>query len=266
MAVTYPTNPPPGFSNADAARAVAPAPPLFYRDYVLADGPSNYWRLGELSGTTAVDSVGGINGTIIGGVTLGQSGAVANDKAMTFNGSTGKILTAAPVPIPLVCTIEGWINYQSNAQPEKNFFVTRGLAGATGDTVAVGTSGVATGVLAAQVGAGAISAIGTLQAVAGRWHHCVYVMDGSTIAFYLNGVFDRTRPFVRTTPSGGPGQMGFDPGIYAYLGSIDEIAIYPKALTAQQIAAHFRAYTLAPYPPGPIPFAGESNPRAVRAA
>jgi Concanavalin A-like lectin/glucanases superfamily len=260
---TYPPGAPAGESNARAVRTVDPAPPLLYRDYVLADGPSNYWRLGELSGLTAVDSVGGVNGTISGGVTLGQSGAVANDKAMAFNGTTGKILTAAPVPIPLVCTIEGWINYQSASQPEKNFFVTRTLAGATGDTVAVGTSGVATGVLAATVGAGAISAIGTVPVVAGRWHHCVYVMDGSTIAFYLNGVFDRTQPFVRTTPSGGPGQIGFDPGVFAYLGSIDEIAIYPKALTAQQIAAHFRAYTLASYPPGPIPNAGESNPRAV---
>src|SRR5262245_13156209 len=42
-------------------------PPLFATGYmgrVLADGAIAYWRLGETSGTTAVDLVGGQNGTI----------------------------------------------------------------------------------------------------------------------------------------------------------------------------------------------------------
>jgi Concanavalin A-like lectin/glucanases superfamily len=213
-----------------------------YPARVVADGAVAYWRLGEASGTSAVDVIGGKNGTISGGVTLAQVGALADgDKAVRFDGVDGKILTVAAVPIPLICTIEGWINYQSAPQSTKKFFVTRGLTGASGDTVAIGTNGTGgAGTLAADIGA-AGDVVGLLSAPANQWHHCVYVMNGSTIAFYLNGVFDRTQPFVRTTPSGGPCQIGFDPGVFAYLGTVDDIAIYPTALTAPQIAAHYAA-------------------------
>jgi hypothetical protein len=73
---------------------------LGYVQQVIADGAVAYWRLGETSGTTAVDSVGGKNGTISGGVTLNQPGALADgNKAMLFDGATGKIETIANRPI-----------------------------------------------------------------------------------------------------------------------------------------------------------------------
>src|SRR5580765_159064 len=53
-------------------------PPGSYAALVVADGASHYWRLDETSGTTAVDVIGGANGTISGGVTLNQPGAVTD--------------------------------------------------------------------------------------------------------------------------------------------------------------------------------------------
>ena len=55
-----------------------PYPPGSYAALVVADGASHYWRLDETSGTTAVDVIGGANGTISGGVTLNQPGAVTD--------------------------------------------------------------------------------------------------------------------------------------------------------------------------------------------
>src|SRR5262245_66022564 len=92
-------------------------PPVYpagsYPARVVADGASAYWRLNETSGTTAVDVIGGANGTISGGVTLGQAGALADgDTAMLFdatgeyvsvpNGSYAAIGTGA-------MTLECWI-------------------------------------------------------------------------------------------------------------------------------------------------------------
>lgn len=211
-----------------------------YAQKVVADGASNYWRLNEASGTTALDAIGGAHGTISGGVTLNQPGQV--EKAMLFGGVDGKIAIPAPFTVPLVCTVEAWINYGANPQGVKMFFLTRGLVGATGDTIAVGVSGATgTGPLGAFSGAG--SAIGTIQVLAGKWTHCAYVFTGTTVSLYVNGVFDRTQPLARTTPSTGPAQMGFDPGVYAYLGTVDEVALYPLALTPTQIAAHAAAGT-----------------------
>jgi hypothetical protein len=83
---------------------------LGYVQQVIADGAVAYWRLGETSGTTAVDSVGGKNGTISGGVTLNQPGALLDgNRAMRFNGATGKIATIANLPlVPFRCTVELW--------------------------------------------------------------------------------------------------------------------------------------------------------------
>jgi hypothetical protein len=60
-----------------------------YRDLVVSMGPVAYWRLGELSGTTAVDEMNNLDATYQGDPTLGQSGALARDadKAVACDGS-----------------------------------------------------------------------------------------------------------------------------------------------------------------------------------
>ena len=53
----------------------------------------SYWRLGERSGSAAVDMASGYNGAIRGRVTLGVPGALAgdSDSAMAFDGASGAI-------------------------------------------------------------------------------------------------------------------------------------------------------------------------------
>src|SRR5215470_7590906 len=83
-----------------------------YSSKVIADGAVAYWRLNETSGTTAVDVIGGNNGTISGGVTLNQAGALTDgDKAMTFNG-TGRIDVAKAAYSAIgtgPLTLEAWV-------------------------------------------------------------------------------------------------------------------------------------------------------------
>jgi len=60
-----------------------------YRAIVLAKNPVGYWRLGEVTGPTAVDETGnGHDGTYFGGVTYQEPGALANDPntAVGFDG------------------------------------------------------------------------------------------------------------------------------------------------------------------------------------
>jgi hypothetical protein len=90
-----------------------PPPSTAYADAVLADSPIGYWRLGESSGTTAADASGGGHpGTYNGGnVTLGVTGAVGGNTAITSNGSvTGPPVTIATyASTPTTLTIEGWV-------------------------------------------------------------------------------------------------------------------------------------------------------------
>ena len=62
-----------------ASFAIAPA--TSYVSVIGSDAPAGYWRLGEASGTTLTDSSGHANnGTYLGGVTLGQPGALVGDR------------------------------------------------------------------------------------------------------------------------------------------------------------------------------------------
>src|SRR5215467_3580288 len=88
-----------------------------YSDKVIADGAVAYWRLNETSGTTAVDSIGGNNGTISGSVTLNQPGGTSDgDRAMQFN-STGSVITVSSAGFmntPQI-TVEAWARARTGA-------------------------------------------------------------------------------------------------------------------------------------------------------
>src|SRR5712671_4787956 len=84
-----------------------------YSSAVLADAPAGYWRLGESSGTTAADSAGHNAGTYVGGVTLGQAGALSGDSdtSVVLDGSiaTVQIPDAAALDPTTQITLEAWI-------------------------------------------------------------------------------------------------------------------------------------------------------------
>ena len=82
-----------------------------YPMVILGDHPAAYYRLGEASGTTAFDSSGNsYTGTYLGGVSLGQPGALAGDPdtSVGFNGMDSIVDTNFQ-PDNLSFTVEGWI-------------------------------------------------------------------------------------------------------------------------------------------------------------
>jgi Concanavalin A-like lectin/glucanases superfamily len=211
-----------------------------YPALVVADGATAYWRLGETSGTTAVDVIGGKNGTISGGVTLAQAGALADgDTAMVFDGTTGMIHVPTSMSLGFTGTIEAWVKGNDAAanRPIVQFAGQNPILYLVNKRVNVydnASSGYGT----------------TTDLPDGRWNHVVYVTDqGAQVwRIYINGVLDNSGAFNRSTNPSVPVNLGYslDNATY-WLGAIDEIAIYPIALTAPQIAAHYAARTWAPF-------------------
>jgi hypothetical protein len=77
--------------------------------------------------------------------------------------------------------------------------------------------------------------------VAGQTYHVVGTFDGATQRLYVNGVQVATASF-----TGGPSVNtrpvvlgSWDAGSEFFAGSLDDVAVYAKALTATQIANHF---------------------------
>src|SRR5438552_19138334 len=99
-----------------------------YRSTILADGPVAYWRLGESAGLRAYDETANNNAAvIIGGVTLGQSGALIGDvnPAALLNGATGYLRADSIAAYDLgngPLSLEFWIKFTTFTALEAKIF------------------------------------------------------------------------------------------------------------------------------------------------
>lgn len=233
---------------SDAARDTGAAGSR-YAAAVLADKPILYLRLDDPPGTVAKATVGADGMYTVAGVTQGVPGALAGDPgtAVTFTDGSGRLTipadTAFAGAAPL--SVELW------AKPSATNTTIGVLVDQTdysidrrGWNLLAGTSGVA---LERWSNATPKSAAVVVQSlVVGVWHHVVGTFDGTTQRLYVDGV--------RTGQGGGipiparastltVGHQSCDPcgGSSAFHGDVDEIAVYAKALTDAEVAAHFAA-------------------------
>lgn len=234
---------------------------ISYPSTVLADTPLTYWRLEETSGTSAKDQGSlGNNGTLHGGVTLAQTGAVANDPndSFLFDGASGYIaLPASWKPAGVTAlSVECWVNMTALTAATFPRLVASDLPQTTHNGYDLGVNGT-TGAIFWNVGNGTTYATNTNAtiAAANAWHHVVGTWDGSNLRVYLDGV-------VQGAPVALSGTMG-TPGFATNIArnpqnssnfanaTIDEVAIYiGTALSATQVANHYNAgigVTTGPY-------------------
>lgn len=226
---------------------------MSYSAEVLADSPLAYYRLGESSGTTLVDSSGnGRNGTFAGGVThgAGRLQLADTDTATDFNGTTGKATVSSPTWLNnAAITIE--CLYQPDVISGQRQLVDRDEASGAGGVRQwqwrITSAGKLEAILFTSAGTKTVTGGTTLTA--GAKHHGAVVYDGTDIRLYLDGVLDAAPVAAAGTLTsagtqaltigyswfnGGAGSSFFD-------GIIDEVAIYSTALSAARIAAHVAA-------------------------
>lgn len=218
-----------------------------YRGQVLADNPGGYWRLGD-SGSTAADQTGASPGTYVGGVTLGRPGALAGDPdtAAGFDGSTGTVqIPNGPALNPSsAITLEAWV--RPSALPASAATIVRKDGQYSLRLKQDGTlvfrlwkAGVVHDVASA---AGAAH-VGSWTYVAGTW-------DGATMTIYVNGAAQGSAslaaPIAATTSRL---WIGSTYNSYEYVAAdLDEVAVYPTALPAARVQAHYQAGAQPPPP------------------
>jgi hypothetical protein len=207
-----------------------------YRALVMSDGPGAYWRVGESSGTTAVDQMGASNGTYLGGFALGAAGALANDPntAVDLNGTNGRISVPSVPALDLTSrvTIEAWVN--PDTLVGTRWIVNKG----TFYYLYISSGTTYFGVHAA----GTYQFITTTTVTAGAWQHLVGTYDGSSLVLYRNGVQvaqgSASGAISSTTTPVFIGAVS-DAGSF-FDGRLDEVAVYGSALTPAQALAHYQ--------------------------
>lgn len=255
---------PVGSTNVSATLAVVS--PAGYAATVIADNPMAYWRLGEASGPTALDSWGTNNGTYFGNETFGLPGAIGGDPntSVDFAGD-GSSLMRAPYSSDLnggrdpngSWTVECWVRPDLDAATEAGLFAVPVasvnlnanrsgyffLEQGDGWQLRLGNS---SGYLSGWNGA-AGSVGGTPQA--NTWYHLVGAYDGAAGIGYIyvngtqvksNSVSDLAQNTAATFNIGDRGDGA------PFAGRVDEVAVYTGVLSASRIHAHYAAATSQP--------------------
>ncbi|NND03922.1 MAG: hypothetical protein HKN91_14165 [Acidimicrobiia bacterium] len=237
-----------------------------YSAEVLSDNPVAYWRLGESSGSTAIDETGNNDATYVGGPTLGATSVVPNesDTSVDFDGvddyvniaTSSDINTGGPYNGR---TIELWFDADDITTRQVLFEeggVTRGLSiyldQGTLYATAWNTANDGPGTPWGPV------TVSTTGHSADIWWQVVVVLDeaNDALVLYLDGLEVDSDIAVGELFSHsakvGLGAMNddvvfFDGAVtnsglaYFFNGQLDDVSIYNTALTSTQVGDHFTA-------------------------
>jgi hypothetical protein len=238
-------------SGCGAAAASSSTAAKTYSATVLADGPAAYWRMDD-TGNTMADAAGHANnGRYAGTYTLGQPGAIAGDgnTAVGFDGQSGaaSVVSSATLQMNTV-TIELWVNKRTDT--EYGVYVAKNveLGGGAGSGWFQLVNSHHNGRLEFRVtsdGAPALTSTSTLALH--TWYYVVATYDGAVARLFVNGKPDGTLK-VTATPKQTADPLFIGRRMDGLFNDalLDEVAIYPVALSADRIAAHWRAASKTP--------------------
>jgi hypothetical protein len=231
-------------------------PDDIYADTVMSDGPSAYYRLDD-AGTTMYDATNNrVNGTYGSSITKRVTGLVGNttDTAAGFPGGTVSSTNIATVPQnssylqpSSAISVEAWIK-ETTANSGQNVDVVS-YGPQTGRAYAleinasnqikwlVTTSGTSVGLVS-----GTTLSSGTV-------YHVVATYDGTNAKIYINGNPDSSVTGSGSISYSGIGTYGLSIGggqastRNVINGTVDEVAVYPTALSGTQVSSHYNTST-----------------------
>ena len=207
---------------------------------VVPSGLVGHWRLDETSGTTAFDSSGNNNNGAVSDTTFAAS-STSGMVGKAFNSLDDNDRITVPDSATLnpntAITVSAWV--RSRKESRQRLVMKWGgtdngymlwIENSSGPRFEINTAA-----------GNRIAFGGTTIANDDVWHHLVGVYDGSTVSIYLDGVLD-----------GSAGHSGLlvddDADLYlsggsggTYIGGMDDVRIYNRALTEPEILALYEA-------------------------
>jgi len=232
-----------------------------YAKVVMADDPVAFWRLDESAGaTTAVDAAGSFDGTYTPGpdpediITYGVTTGIPRemDKAISV---TGGARVSIPWALELnphgAFTAEAWFKpatLKSDGLDYRTVFSSMGPgpngSGPNGWLLYQQPNDYFAWVLFNE--GWNSSFMGEFMDViqADTWYHMALVYDGALFHIYVNGRLTATQAYDAFIPNqDGAFNLGYrsDNAWNSFDGTIDDAALYNKALTSDQVQAHYYA-------------------------
>ncbi len=184
-----------------------------------------WWKFDEANGTTAYDSAGSNNGTIYGGATW-TTGHI--NGALSFNGSNNYVNCGSGPSNYDNITVSAWMKTTTHGPLVSN----RYTAGSYGtwytlfsDVIEIGDN----------TNGGYKSLTFNTTTLDGAWHHIVYTKNGTSHVIYVDGSLDQQ--FTSNADISWSRPLYIGKRLSAWFnGVIDDVRIYNRALTANDVA------------------------------
>lgn len=243
-----------------------------YASSVRAAGATMYWPMNETSGLNVTDRAAGTaTGVNTGvndgrgdtGVTWGQAGAIPGDTAASLGDNDwSRVYTLGQETAPDTFTIQGWVKTTTTSGGRIFGFgdLQNGNSGHRDRHLYMDNSGrLIFGVRAQNNSTQTVASSGTYRD--NEWHMVTATMGPAGMALYVDGVrvgqrADTTQgeQYIGNWRLGGDNLGGWpsSPSKRNFIGTVDEIAVYPTALSQATILAQYEASgrtSTAPRPP-----------------
>jgi hypothetical protein len=221
-----------------------------YGKAVLADQPVSYHRFNETTGTTAADATGrGHDAVYKGDIKLGEPSAYpALGMAALFDGKSTRVQIPSHADFKFGkgdFSIECWFSCRESLSTRGDILKYKGEGKDLGIFKPVGNNNLLT-----VARPGRQFQAQTDPFAVGVWHHVVYVRRAGVDMWYVDGAPSGTATghnlnidmnvdlLIGADHDGNPNDIV---SAFVWNGLIDELAFYNQALTAQQIAKHYKA-------------------------
>jgi beta-N-acetylglucosaminidase-like protein/concanavalin A-like lectin/glucanase superfamily protein/glycosyl hydrolase family 20/hyaluronidase-like protein len=232
-----------GTVTAQAEASVAALPAASYPSLVLGARPSGYWRLDDAGATEADASGNGNSGHDVGPVVHGQPGALAGsgDTAVQLDGGYVDVPNSPTVALSGPFTIEAWVKTTVTGQ-QQGIIEKYNTPSPDGFGLRIDADGRLDAFVSSSTASQLVQ--GATVVTPDVWHLVVATGDGASLKIYLDGFEDAS---LATTLLPQPGQLDLRLGARGddtndrLLGDLDEVAIYPSALSLGQIQAQYLA-------------------------
>ncbi len=227
-----------------------------YATTVIASKPIAFWRLGEIDGKISGDTIGDHHASYEDGIAFYLPGPQGNglnqpprgNRAAHFAG--GRV--AANVPrLGETYSVECWVwnGFPNSDRAVTGYFFSRGPHGdakVAGDHLGIGGNYLNHGwdgkLLLFNGNERDDALVGKTVLESRTWHHVVFTREGNRAAVYLNG---NPEPEIsgELDPTFGLSEEIFLGGrsdsLFGLEGRMDEVALFNRALTADEVASHF---------------------------
>ncbi len=234
----------------------------------IKDALVGYWKLDETSGAKAANAVtGGQAGDVVGTAAWGK-GQIAN--GLTFDGASTYVVVPNYPKATKALSVSGWVNV--SAGTASSVALVRSAHGNLGISVAQDGAPASqfelvlnandTGALFLHAGITAGPNHTTVDSptafTLGSWQHVAFTADGAQLRLYVNGVEVANTPYladfivpeVQDLSFGArlnvdaeqtPPLLGLDATPNLLGGNLDDIAIWNRSLTADEVSGVFTA-------------------------